>query len=232
MGIANISGAGRTLHSVILSSTVHPKPMFPLPDSAPVKLAFQHHDLLNASVKDVSCEFIEYGGPDGQTMWWNSTGCHVHSTSQTATICHCNHLTSFGVLVRLREFEVPTIHVTSLKLISVIGCGISLFSIVLTILAFALLGLHTLERIIQINLCLAIGIGQIIFLAGMKHTSNKIACTAVAALLHYVFTSVFCWMLVEGIHLYFQLVVVFKKALRRRIVAYYLIGWGKSIYGS
>ncbi|XP_070549726.1 adhesion G-protein coupled receptor D1-like [Ptychodera flava] len=60
----------------------------------------------------------------------------------------------------------------------------------------------------------------------MKQTSNEIVCTTVAALLHYFFTSVFCWMLVEGIHLYFQLVVVFKKALRRRFVAYYLIGWG------
>ncbi|XP_070547293.1 adhesion G-protein coupled receptor D1-like [Ptychodera flava] len=56
--------------------------------------------------------------------------------------------------------------------------------------------------------------------------SRQIACTAVAALLHYFFTSVFCWMLVEGIHLYFQLVVVLKKALRRRFMAYYLIGWG------
>ncbi|XP_070549800.1 adhesion G-protein coupled receptor G2-like [Ptychodera flava] len=155
---ANISGVNRSLRSVILSSTVHPRPVFPLPGSAPVILAFKNHDLINASADYVSCEFLEYGGPDGQTMSWNSAGCHVNSTSQSATVCHCDHLTSFGVLVRLREFET--------------------------------------------------------------------ACIAVAALLHYFFTSVFCWMLVEGIQIYLQLVKVFNAAERRRYVAYYLIGWG------
>ncbi|XP_070551371.1 adhesion G-protein coupled receptor D1-like [Ptychodera flava] len=226
METANINVEGRSLQSIILSSTVYPKPLFPLPDNAPVKLAFQHRDLLNASVKDVSCEFIEYGGPDGLTATWNSTGCVVHSTSQAVTVCHCNHLTSFGVLVRLREFEVAPIHATSLELISVIGCGISLFTIVMTLLTFALLGLCTNERIIHGNLCVAIGLGQIVFLAGIGQTRNKIACTAVSALLHYFFTSVFCWMLVEGIQIYLQLVVVFNTALKKRFVVYHLTGWG------
>ena len=37
----------------------------------------------------------------------------------------------------------------------------------------------------------------------------QIACAFVAALLHYLFLSAFCWMLCEGIMLYLLLVVVF-----------------------
>ena len=51
-------------------------------------------------------------------------------------------------------------------------------------------------------------------------------CAAVAALLHYLFLCVFCWMLAEGIMLYLLVVRVFGTIATRW---YYLLilGWGK-----
>ena len=51
-------------------------------------------------------------------------------------------------------------------------------------------------------------------------------CTAVAAVLHYLFLSVFFWMLAEGIMLYILIVRPFSTAFERW---YYLIplGWGQ-----
>ena len=51
-------------------------------------------------------------------------------------------------------------------------------------------------------------------------------CTTVAALLHYIFLAVFCWMLCEGIMLYLMLVVVFSK-LSKRWWFFLLLGWGE-----
>ena len=51
-------------------------------------------------------------------------------------------------------------------------------------------------------------------------------CITIAALLHYFFLSVFCWMLAEGIMLYLLIVRVFGTAAEKW---YYLLilGWGK-----
>lgn len=54
-------------------------------------------------------------------------------------------------------------------------------------------------------------------------------CAAIAVLLHYLFLSVFCWMLAEGIMLYLLVVRVFGTLASKW---YYLLilGWGKSFY--
>ena len=52
----------------------------------------------------------------------------------------------------------------------------------------------------------------------------------VAALLHYLFTAVFCWMLCEGIMLYLMLVVVFSE-LTKKWWIFFLLGWGELVVG-
>ena len=58
------------------------------------------------------------------------------------------------------------------------------------------------------------------------NTIPQAACVAVAALLHYLFTAVFCWMLCEGIMLYLMLVVVFS-SLAKKWWFFMLMGWGE-----
>ena len=50
----------------------------------------------------------------------------------------------------------------------------------------------------------------------------------VATILHYFFTSVFTWMLCEGLMLYFLLVKVFNNGIGQRKLFYLGLGWGKS----
>ena len=56
----------------------------------------------------------------------------------------------------------------------------------------------------------------------------------VAVLLHYLFTSAFCWMLCEGVILYLMLVVVFNNRFNNRLF-FFALGWGMNtstiIYG-
>ena len=54
----------------------------------------------------------------------------------------------------------------------------------------------------------------------------QVACVFVAALLHYLFTTVFFWMLCEGIMLYLMLVVVFSQISKKWWI-FFIIGWGK-----
>ena len=58
----------------------------------------------------------------------------------------------------------------------------------------------------------------------------QVACVFVAALLHYLFTTVFFWMLCEGIMLYLMLVVVFNRISKKWWI-FFIIGWGKFSVG-
>ena len=49
-------------------------------------------------------------------------------------------------------------------------------------------------------------------------------CTVMAAMLHYSVISMFCWMLIEGFHLYIMLVKVFRRKANFR--KYLPFGWG------
>jgi hypothetical protein len=42
---------------------------------------------------------------------WSKRGCHVVSTTDTQTVCSCNHLTSFAVLMQLRPQKVTIKHI-------------------------------------------------------------------------------------------------------------------------
>lgn len=44
---------------------------------------------------------------------------------------------------------------------------------------------------------------------------------------HFLHTTIFTWMLVEGIHLYVKLVKVF--SVRRLYITYVIIGWGDHV---
>jgi latrophilin 2 len=54
----------------------------------------------------------------------------------------------------------------------------------------------------------------------------QISCRVVTALLHYLFLSVFCWMLSEGVMLYLMLWVVFSR-LSTKWWFFFMLGWCK-----
>jgi len=99
--------------------------------------------------------------------------------------------------------------------------------------------------LIHLNLCISLALGLLVFLAGIETATNnevqnilqiliitlyfKGACKFVAALLQYLFTSAFCWMLCEGVMLYMMLVTVFGNKLNHYLF-FLALGWGKHNY--
>lgn len=61
----------------------------------PVTLCFQH--LQTENISNPTCVFWDYT----QSVW-SGEGCSLISTNETHTICNCNHLTNFAVLVDVK----------------------------------------------------------------------------------------------------------------------------------
>ncbi|KAM9258061.1 adhesion G protein-coupled receptor E5-like, partial [Morus bassanus] len=147
-----------------------------------------------------------------QKQLWATEGCRKVTPppgsppDPLSTACACNHLTSFAVLLAFHELEDDWL----LDLVTKVGLGVSVASLVVAVATFlfcrALKGLRTT---LHLHLSLSLLVAHATFLLGINSTQHPTACAVVAGLLHFSFLAVFCWMCLEGLHLYVLLVRVF-----------------------
>ncbi|RMX43964.1 hypothetical protein pdam_00024316 [Pocillopora damicornis] len=111
-----------------------------------------------------------------------------------------------------------------LTTLTYVGLTLSIIGIILTIISYALFT-EVRQPLSQVRLSLAasLGTGQIIFLAGINAKGDEGVCVAVAALMLYFLMAAFCWMLIEGIFLYFFVVKVYN--IDGRTVIYHFFSW-------
>nr|XP_014352383.1 PREDICTED: adhesion G-protein coupled receptor G5-like [Latimeria chalumnae] len=159
---------------------------------------------------------------------WNSTGCYTSKT-QNETICSCNHLTYFAVLLGSRT-AIDAAVLTSLTYITYVGCSITVFSLLIVlILSFLSRNLHSdYSSKIHVHLAAALLLLNLSFLLNEWLTSfqNDGLCKAIAVILHFSLLSTFTWMGIEGFHLYMLLVKVYNTYVRHYIVKLGIVGWG------
>ncbi|XP_067877076.1 adhesion G protein-coupled receptor E4-like isoform X2 [Heterodontus francisci] len=184
----------------------------------PIIFTFNHIE----SNKNMSYITCVYWNLTEKGSFWSPEGCELVMHNRTHTVCRVSHLSSFAVLMALKDLP----EVFAVDIITYVGLSISLVCLFLAIVTFTTC--HPLKDTrctIHINLCLSLFVSDFVFLFGISQTGNRILCGIIAAVLHYSFLSVFGWMLLEGIQLYLMVEVVFvsKFPLERYI---YWIGYG------
>ncbi|XP_067160517.1 adhesion G-protein coupled receptor G4 [Apteryx mantelli] len=196
--------------------------------SEPVNIILQHIDQNtgNRAVYCVFWDFLKNNGLGG----WNTSGCEMKYTDMNYTICFCNHLTHFGVLLDLSRTEIDTTNDYVLTLISYAGCGASSLFLGITLVTY--LALEKLRRDnpskILLNLCAALLMVNLVFLVNSWLSSfNKPGlCITMAVLLHYFLLAAFTWMCLESVHMYLALVKVFNVYIPKYILKFCIAGWG------
>ncbi|XP_030412317.1 adhesion G-protein coupled receptor G6 isoform X3 [Gopherus evgoodei] len=179
-----------------------------------------------------TCVFWDMNKNNGNGGW-NPTGCIAQAESnENETVCLCNHLTHFGVLMDLQgtASQIDPQNNKVLTFITYIGCGISaIFSAatLLTYIAFEKLRRDYPSKILM-NLSTALLFLNLVFLLDGWIASFNIEglCIAVASLLHFFLLATFTWMGLEAVHMYIALVKVFNTYIRRYILKFCIIGWG------
>ncbi|XP_035253466.1 adhesion G protein-coupled receptor E5-like isoform X2 [Anguilla anguilla] len=150
---------------------------------------------------------------DGASGGWSERGCEVVRSNSTHTVCACSHLSSFAVLMALYEVE-DAFH---LEVITWVGLSVSQVCLLLCIVTFfCCRSIQGTRNTIHLHLCVCLFIANLVFLAGISSTQNKVGCALVAGLLHFFFLAAFCWMCLEGVQLYRMVVLVFNTTLRPR----------------
>uniref|UniRef100_A0A6Q2YGD4 Adhesion G protein-coupled receptor D1 n=1 Tax=Esox lucius TaxID=8010 RepID=A0A6Q2YGD4_ESOLU len=175
------------------------------------------------------CAFLDYSSKEGV---WSNEGCVRAGGNMSYSVCLCNHLTNFAILMQVVPTELTKAHQVALSTISYIGCSISIFCLTITLVTFAILSsvstIRNQRYHIHANLSFAILVAQILLLISFHFHPGTLPCRVMAVLLHFFFLSVFAWMLVEGLHLYSMVIKVFGSEGSKHFY-YYGIGWGSPL---
>ncbi|XP_067674738.1 adhesion G protein-coupled receptor L4-like [Haliotis asinina] len=182
-----------------------------------VTLNFYHGQVNNA---ELECGYWNFK----KGSWWTD-GCNISHINSSFSRCDCDHLTNFAILMSPRRV-VSKRNLRILKTISIVGCSLSILGCLVTVLTHACLwrSVRSTKSVILVNLCMALTLAYVVFLAGVERTENKAVCTAVAAILHYLFLAIFCLMFAQGIDIARQAITVSRKTSRLEVVL--ALAWG------
>ncbi|XP_019108756.2 adhesion G-protein coupled receptor G2 isoform X2 [Larimichthys crocea] len=218
----------RRLNSGILGASVANLSITELQDDVVIHLKNTEPVPGNFVAKCVFWDFTLNDGSGG----WNSRGCFVRNSTDNETICACNHLTSFAILLDLaREPLTSRLQATILTFITYIGCGVSAIFLSITLLTYLAFGKlrKDIPSKILIQLCLALLLLNLVFLvdAWLALYPDALGlCISTAWFLHYFLLVSFTWMGLEAVHMYLALVKVFNTYISHYMVKFSLVGWG------
>ncbi|XP_010292316.1 PREDICTED: probable G-protein coupled receptor 133, partial [Phaethon lepturus] len=190
----------------------------------------QYSQALNRSNRvHLYCAFLDYSNGTGV---WSNEGCVRESGDLNYSVCLCNHLTNFAILMQVVPLKLTREHQVALSSITYIGCALSIFCLMITLVTFAILSsvstIRNQRYHIHANLSFAVLVAQILLLTSFQFSPGTVPCKILAVLLHFFFLSAFAWMLVEGFHLYSMVIKVFGSEESKHLY-YYGIGWGKHL---
>ncbi|XP_014708799.2 adhesion G-protein coupled receptor G7 isoform X1 [Equus asinus] len=183
---------------------------------------------------------------------WDTYGCHKDEGLDGFLGCHCNHTTSFAVLMSFKKYHK---YPESLDILSIVGCALSITGLAVTIV-FQIVTRKVRKTSITwvlVSLCTSMLIFNLLFVSGIENpnknseTSGSVStvdsnnneiprqdivfssnptCTVFAALLHYFLLGTFMWTGLSAAQLYFLLIRTMKPLPPRFILFISLIGWG------
>jgi hypothetical protein len=156
-----------------------------------------------------------------ETNEWDDNDSKYNGMNYGLHECLFYHLSAFTMLLKIDDDA-------TLDIISKVGCCLSLiclFFVLLTFLIFRKWRSYLDSKIVA-SLSLSLFLMYLVFVTGFTQTSSKPVCIGIAATLHYLILSSFCWMFVEAFHNYLKFVKVIGTYIPRFMWKASAAAWG------
>uniref|UniRef100_A0A3B5B4Z1 Adhesion G protein-coupled receptor F7 n=1 Tax=Stegastes partitus TaxID=144197 RepID=A0A3B5B4Z1_9TELE len=174
---------------------------------------------------------------------WDDEGCLFVSDINNTVTCTCNHLTSFSILMAT---DVPPSIREALDIITYIGVGISLASLVICLIIEGYVwkditrnSTAFMRHVSIVNTALSLLIANICFIIGASIAKNPLEdpgedytvpvgpCSTATFFMHFFYLALFFWMLVSGLLLFYRTVMVFSHMSKSVMLAIgFILGYG------
>ncbi|XP_078327321.1 uncharacterized protein LOC111115469 [Crassostrea virginica] len=170
----------------------------------PLKLTFQNVQTTSLSGMRPLCVSWNFS-----TNKWSEQGCILVKRDIKGTVCECDHLTNFAIL--MRPYSSDREDEQSLKTISLVGVVLSIIFIALTFIIYILTWrfIKSDQNIMMLNLCVSLVLAYIVFISSVEQKDNEGLCVAITAVLHYLFLATFFNMLGMGLYYFMSITVTY-----------------------
>nr|XP_022309930.1 uncharacterized protein LOC111115470 [Crassostrea virginica] len=170
----------------------------------PLKLTFQNVQTTSLSGMRPLCVSWNFS-----TKKWSEQGCILVKRDIKGTICECDHLTNFAIL--MRPYSSDTEDEQSLKTTSLVGVILSIIFIALTVIIYILTWrfIKSDQNIMMLNLCVSLLLAYVVFISSVEQKDNEGSCVAITAVLHYLFLATFFNMLGMGLYYFMSITVTY-----------------------
>uniref|UniRef100_A0A8C9K4C9 Adhesion G protein-coupled receptor G3 n=1 Tax=Panthera tigris altaica TaxID=74533 RepID=A0A8C9K4C9_PANTA len=174
--------------------------------------------------------YVPLPSSPGSTGDWSSTGCSTELSAKR-TVCRCDHLTFFALLLRP---ILDRATVQALIRISQAGCGASMIFLAFTVVLYAALRFYR-QRFksedapkVHVALSISLFLLNLAFFINVGHGRERsdATCWARGAIFHYFLLCTFTWMGLEAFHLYLLVIKVFNTYFGHYFLKLSLVGWG------
>uniref|UniRef100_A0A8C1GCL1 Uncharacterized protein n=1 Tax=Cyprinus carpio TaxID=7962 RepID=A0A8C1GCL1_CYPCA len=191
-------------------------------------------DITNQSLGNPQCVFWSFN-----LDAWDSTGCkakpYKSKGNGTGKItCECNHTTSFSIL--MSPFSVDHI---ALAYITYIGVAISMASLIICLIIETIVWKSTtrndtsyMRHVSIVNIAVSLLIANICFIIGaaiaeQEQPTSVGRCSPAVFFMHFFYLSLFFWMLMSALLLFYRTVMVLSQMSRAKMMAIaFIVGYG------
>nr|XP_057946428.1 uncharacterized protein LOC131140210 isoform X2 [Doryrhamphus excisus] len=197
-----------------------------------ITLSFQKlNDSLTESPQCVFWNFTRFDNLGA----WDDDGCVLVSDINDTVTCNCDHLTSFSILMAI---DIPESIRVALDVITYVGVGISLASLVICLIiegyvwkAVTRNSTAFMRHVSIVNTALSLLIADICFIIAASYAKNPLEnpdedhkvpigpCSAATFFMHFFYLALFFWMLVSGLLLLYRTVMVFSHMSKSAMLA-------------
>ncbi|NWI69468.1 AGRG3 protein, partial [Todus mexicanus] len=220
-----VNQTGQVLDDTVVGITVGETSISGLRN--PVQLTFAHEQLPHG----ITPQCVFWDPSRGMAGGWSSSGC-VTQPGDKGTVCSCDHLTFFTLLLN-PALDGSTAQ--ALMSVAAAGCGVAVaFSIFTIAFCIFLRCRFRFEETLHTNLGLHMNLVGSLFLlnlafllnSGLSGGTQLGACKVLGGLTHYCLLCCFTWMALEGCHLYLLFVKVLGTYIHHYLAKLCLVGWG------
>ncbi|XP_036392716.1 adhesion G protein-coupled receptor E3-like [Megalops cyprinoides] len=204
----------KTMMSNVISASLPNTKNTTLPK--PVNFTLRHRKKVNPK-GNLTCVYWNHNG-------WIVDGCEATKINSNYTMCTCNHLSTFALIMQTGR---PPEDDIILKWISMIALSVGLLFLALAILTFILCRWNPkVSNTARLNLSICLFLAHLLFLlvqSSLSHIQkHKLVCAVISGVLHFLFLSSFVWMFLEAL----QLFLLVRNLREVRIIQREGIHWG------
>lgn len=194
-----------------------------LPKTAKIRLNFPHLSQLELG-DETRCVFWDVNSDS-----WSDHKCYpvYDESSRKKTVCECDHLTNFAVLMDVSNRESND---RIKSLLTIICCAASTLGLLATVVVTVMVkSLRNRRSVITANLSLCLLVVNILVIVGFDQTDNIVVCRVISGVTLFALLSAFFWMLMEGYLLYQMIILVFQSIGYINTTTLYICGYTPSV---